>query len=496
MSSINSNTNSVNNTNRITGMATGMDIDQMVKGMVSRDQAKVNSVEQKQKINEWKQEKYRDIIKSVKGLYDKYFSIGSKDSIMASKVYSSKTINSSNSSIISATAGLGATNINYNMRVDKIAKSAELQSSKVNLTKDTKISDLGLADTKIKINDVDIDLNDAKNISDVINKINNKFPKNDVQASFSEMTGKFTIKTSKTGVSSELKFEGDLFEKLELKNEDKLVGNSGTVNGSNNIIKVFDVEGKEIRTIENENNTFTIDNITYSVNGVSQENISMTSKIDTSSAIEKMKDFVEEYNKVIDNIYDLVTEKKNRDYKPLTQEQRDEMSEEQIKKWEDKAKKGILRNDKEMRQFMDGIRSSISGFIESTGFTLSDIGIKPNADYNKQGQLTLDEDKFKEALEKNGENVFKTATEAFSKIKDITYNYAGSSSGLFLKKAGMNNSSTEVNNLYSNEIRKQEIYIKELKNKMQQKEDKLYKKFALLESNMSKINAQLSYLMK
>lgn len=491
MSSISSTTN----TNRITGMATGMDIDEMVKGMVAREQSKVDSEEQKQQINEWKQEEYRDVIKNVKGLYDKYFSVGSKDSIIISKVYSTKIINSSDSSIISATAGLGATSINYNIKVDKLAKPAELQSSKVNLTKDTKISDLGLTNRMIKINDVEIDLKDAKNINDVINTINSSFPKNDVQASFSEMSGKFTIKTNNTGISSKFTFEGELFEKLELKDGDKLVGTSGTVNGSNNSIKVFDVEGKEIRTINNESNTFTIDNITYDVNAVSSEPISMISVTDTSSAVKKMKGFIDEYNKVIDNVYDLVTEKGDRNYKPLTQAQRDDMSEDEIKKWESKAKKGILRNDKEMRQFMNSIKSSISGVIESTGFTLSDIGIKSNADYNKQGQLTLDEDKFKEALEKNGENVFKTATEAFSNIKDITYNYAGNSSGIFSKKAGMNNSSTEVNNLYSKQIRKQEIYIKELKAKMQEKEEKLYKKFAVLESNMSKINAQISYLM-
>lgn len=491
MSSVSSTTN----TNRITGMATGMDIDEMVKGMLSREQAKVDSEEQKQQINEWKQEEYRDVIKNVKGLYDKYFLVGSKDSIMGSKVYSTKTINSSNSSVISATAGLGAVDINYNIKVDEIAKPAELKSSKLNLTKDMKISDLGLTNKMIKINDVEIDLKDAKNISDVIKTINNSFPKNDVQASFREMSGKFTIKTNDTGISSELKFEGELFEKLELKDGDKLVGASGTVNGSNNSIKVFDGEGKEIRTINNESNTFTIDNIKYSVNAVSSETISMNSVTDTSNAVEKMKGFIDEYNKVIDNVYDLVTEKKDRNYKPLTQAQRDDMSEDEIKKWENKAKKGNLRNDKEMRQFMNAIKSSISGVIESTGFTLSDMGIEPNADYNKQGQITLNEDKFKEALEKNGENVFKTATEAFSNIKNITYNYAGSSAGIFSKKAGMNNSSIEVNNLYSKQIRKQEIYIKELKTKMQQKEEKLYKKFAVLESNMSKINSQISYLM-
>lgn len=484
-----------NNSNRITGMATGMDTDQMVKDMLTSDQAKIDEAEQTQQINEWKQEEYRDVIKKVKGLYDKYFSVSSPDSIIISKNYRTMTTNSSDSSVISAVAGSGATKINYNIKVDSIAEPAQLQSSKMNLTKDAKISDLGLTSTIIKINDVDIDLKDAKNISDVIKIINYKFPKNDVQASFSEMSGKLIIKTKETGLSSKLSLEGELFTALEMKDRDILVGNSGTVQGSNNSIKVFDTDGNKIRTINNEKNTFTIDNITYSVNSVSSKPVSVTSKTDTSSAIEKMDNFINEYNKVINNIYDLITEKKERGYKPLTKAQRDDMSEDEIKKWEDKAKKGILRNDNDMRQFMNSIISSVSGVITGSGFTLKDIGIMSSADYNNQGQLTLDKNKFSEALEKSGEDVFETATEVFSNIKDVTYNYAGSSAGIFINKAGMKNSSTEVNNIYSEQIRKQENHIKELKTKMEKKEDKLYKKFAALEANMSKINAQISYLM-
>ena len=74
-----------------------------------------------------------------------------------------------------------------------------------------------------------------------------------------------------------------------------------------------------------------------------------------------MKAFVEDYNKIMDKIYSLVTEKTNKDYPPLTEAQKEEMREEEIEKWEKKAKQGYLRNDSEMRRFMDNMQSAIFG---------------------------------------------------------------------------------------------------------------------------------------
>ena len=56
---------------RIPGLATGMDTDQMIKDMLTGEQNKVDKAKQKEQITKWQQESYREIIKNVKGLYDK-----------------------------------------------------------------------------------------------------------------------------------------------------------------------------------------------------------------------------------------------------------------------------------------------------------------------------------------------------------------------------------------------------------------------------------------
>lgn len=479
------------NSVRISGLATGMDTDQMIKDMLTGEQNKIDKANQTQQSNKWKQEIYRDVIKDVKGLYDKYFSATSSNYILSSKVFSTMTVNSSNSSIISATAGAGTNNINYKFKVGAMAEPARLESKIIG--KDDVISDAGI---KITINGNEIDIKAGAKVSDVVKSINDSFPSGEVKAVYSEMTRKLTMETSKTGQAAELTVEGSFFESMKMESNGALVGASGAVKGSNNKVTVYAADGgnEPLKVIENESNSFTIDNITYNVNGVSAELISMTSKTDTQSTVDKMKAFIDDYNKMVDKVYDLATEKKNKDYPPLTEAQKKDMDKDEIEKWEEKAKGGLLKNDSELRSFMEGIKSAIIGPIGDLGVTLDDIGIKSNSNYNKQGQLVLDEEKFKKALEDKGDLVYKATTTVFEKIKDVTYNYAGSSSGLFVKKAGVEKTSTVINNIFSEKIRNQEKYIKDLTTKMNKKEQALYAKFAKLESSMNKLNSQMNYM--
>ena len=54
------------NSNRITGLATGMDIDEMVTNMLTNEKNKIDKAEQKKQTQVWQQEIYRDVITDVK----------------------------------------------------------------------------------------------------------------------------------------------------------------------------------------------------------------------------------------------------------------------------------------------------------------------------------------------------------------------------------------------------------------------------------------------
>lgn len=483
MTSVSSST-SASSSNRITGLATGMDIDEMVKGMLTADKSKIDKAEQKKQTEVWQQDTYRGVITDVKGLYDKYFTATSDDYILGSKTFSVINVKSSNSNVITATAGAGADNINYKFKVNKLAEPAKLQGT---VARNKVIS---TQEEKININGKEITIAANSTVDDVIKNINNTFSDDSVKASYSEMTGKVTIETKETGEDSKLEFSGALFDKMGIPTKDNLGQPITEVKGSNSNIEVYDADGTTLlRKIEEKKNSFTIDSITYNVNDTSTELVSMKSTKDTQNTVDKIKEFITDYNKMTEKIYGLVTEKKDYNYQPLTDDQKDEMSDKEIEDWEKKAKAGILRNDNDLRRFLDNMRNAILG---QAG--LSDIGITGVDGYSKPGQLALDEEKLKSALEEDNYSVYKTVTDALDKMRDVTYSYAGSSSSVFAKKAGIANTASETNNLFTEQIKKQEEYIKDLKNKMQEKQEKLYQKFADLESSMNTLNSQMSYL--
>ena len=116
--------------------------------------------------------------------------------------------------------------------------------------------------------------------------------------------------------------------------------------------------------------------------------------------IQKVKDFISEYNSLIKTLGDKIGEKVEYDYSILTEAQRDEMDEEDIEKWDEKAKSGVLRNDRNISNLLADMRADLFKKISDTGLSASDIGFSTGAWYDK-GQITLDEDKLKTALADN-----------------------------------------------------------------------------------------------
>ena len=128
---------------------------------------------------------------------------------------------------------------------------------------------------------------------------------------------------------------------------------------------------------------------------------------------------------------------------------------------------------------------------------LREMGISTHDDYNKKGQLALDESKLIVALQNDSEKVYEVFAKGpdsmMDKMKSTIKNYVGSSSSIFAKKAGIEKTASAVNNFYSEQLKKQAELIKTLQNKLSDKEEKLYLKFGNLESQMNKLNSQMNY---
>lgn len=480
---------------RLPGLSTGMDTEQMVKSMLTSEQNKIDKVKQEKEKIKWQQDMYREVITQIKDFNSKYYDPLSPNYLLGKKSFSTTTINSSNSNVVSASANATNNNVNYTFEVGNLAtapsKSTSVASNGVKITADAKLGDLGLSGTtsfKIGLGDgkesSEIVIDETTTVKDLMSKVKDA-TEGKVRVSYTEMDGSLRFESTVTGSDSKLSIinsDGSGNDALSF------LGIDGSeVSGTNSNVVIKDVNGKVIRVEENQKNSFTIDNVTYNINGVGSA--SLTATTDTQAILDNMKEFVKDYNAMIDKIYNLVTEKVNNDYPPLTDAQKEEMSEKEIEAWEKKAKEGMLRNDAEMRRFLNDMEKAL-------GMDLTAFGITSTGDYNKRGQIALDESKFLDALREDSDAVYEAFSSALSKSKDVVHNYVGTSSSVFLKKAGMDKTATKVNNLFSEQIRKQEEKIKTLNRKYSDKENALYAKFALLESTMSKLNAQMSYLLQ
>ena len=247
-------------------------------------------------------------------------------------------------------------------------------------------------------------------------------------------------------------------------------------------------------------NKITAAGVTYTLLEKTSEAVTVNVVQDTDSIIDKVKSFVEDYNKLIAGLYEKYDEKQYNDYKPLTESQKEQMKDEQIEKWEEKAKSGMLYHDQTLSKVIDKIRSSISTPISGLSGkydSIFSLGIKTTG---LKGQLTLDEDKLKTALEEDPDSVYNI----FGSIgKDDTFEQNGVAQrlgdvlndGLKLIKnrAGTDDGISDDSEL-GVLMRNLQTKMSDFKKMMNSFEDKLYKKYDAMEVSLSRLGMQLGYI--
>ena len=227
--------------------------------------------------------------------------------------------------------------------------------------------------------------------------------------------------------------------------------------------------------------------------------------------MDNIKSMVEEYNKIIELVNKELTTKPDRDYSPLTSEQKKELSESEIEVWEEKAKSGMLYGDSDLRSLSSDLRFIISG---GNMEAFRAIGITTSTLYSDNGKLTLDESKLRAALETDPESVEKLFTSKAgtdadgnktfdgiaTNLKNVMDKYVktlGSmdTKGILIKKAGSTSSpmSLTENTFYKQlaEINKQ---ISKLETRLESERDRYIKQFTSLETLISQMNSQSSWL--
>ncbi len=275
-----------------------------------------------------------------------------------------------------------------------------------------------------------------------------------------------------------------------------------------NIVPTYEATGQNAVMVY-DGNTITSNSNTFTINGTSVDisaletgatNISVTTASDTSNAMETIKAFVEDYNKLIDELNAQITTKHDKDYDPLTDEEREEMSDKEIELWEEKAKTGLLYQDSTISRIMTDLRSAISS-VNTSGFTLYDIGIKPSTNYKDNGKLEIDETKLQKALNENSDAVSKLFIDttnglstAVTKALDRAVATTGANKGTLIVLAGAENTSTSAENRISKQIESYKKMIEDLQDRYEAEQERYWNQFTTLEKVMSSYNSQSSWL--
>ncbi len=493
---------------RISGLASGMDIDSIVNSLMAAESAPLNKLEQQKQILEWQQEDYRSLNNALYSLKDAASGLRLESTFLA------RTASVANTAILTATAAKNAGEGAYTITVSQLAAGVS-KASTVQLAeeKDTDGNSLSLfeqfsefgtrgytsADTiTVNINGTDLEFNlGTDNISTVVSKIN--AADLGVRASYDSTYNRFFLTTESTGSAAAINISADSANFLGSGTNSSILQLSVDVgtsySGQNAVFSVGDAAGMESST-----NNVSINGLTMAL--ASTGTTTVTVAQDTGTIVNSIKAFVDAYNDTLDKLYDKLSEKRNLNYAPLTDAQKKEMSDKEIEQWEAKAHSGLLRSDPTLQKIATDLRSTLTRMVSglSGSFdSLSEIGITTGS-YSENGKLHLDEDKLKQALSTDADGI----KELFTNSSDLTaekgvgatlYSTLTDSIKYISDKAGSSSSLTAADNSY---IGKR---LTELKDRIDDWEDRLdkikeryYKKFTAMEEAINNMNAQSAWI--
>lgn len=421
------------------------------------------------------------------------------------------------------------------------------------------------SDLKLNINGVEIkDLKYGSSINDIINKINAS--EAGVTVSYLKNADKFSIVSKIDGSAGEIKFGTDPDDDSKV-----LFNNYTKKNGQDAVVSVKYAGSKDPIELVRGNNTFNLDGLNITVNGtfgyeygnfaktsddqykrvedinkkyrkedqgyVADDNglyvmatdksyvlasdvkydvapitgtepITFNAKTDTDNIVKAVTSMIKDYNDIIELVNKEVSTKPNRSYEPLTDEQKADMTDDQIKKWEEKAKVGMLFNDADLRSLSDSM-SYIFDSGSSDKALLASFGISASSNYGDNGKLVLDETKFRVALESKSADLQKLFTRTadpatkdkggvMARLTDITEKYAsttGATKGILIERAGSLYAPTSIlNNSLQKSIKSVDTVIDRLNRQLKTETDRYIKQFTNLETLISQMNSQSSWL--
>ena len=340
-----------------------------------------------------------------------------------------------------------------------------------------------------------------------VDELNKQLSSKSVQAKIEN--GKLIINSTATGTASKFEVGVVTYTSTSDTGTAKQGTNlTATITEGGNSYKIVDgklPDGTKVsgNSIKLDGTTFTFTGVTVtkdsSGNVVSDNQVTLTGKSDGTELKNKITEFIKDYNELLGHINEKLYEEYDKSYLPLTDEDKEGLSDSEIEKLEKKAQTGLLRNDSYLRNFADDMKSTMTTMLEKSGLSLEKIGITPVNDYSTQnGLFTVDEDKLLTAIEENTEGIqelFAGSNGIITKLKNNLSDHATGTFSRLAQKAGVSGGVTSTTNEMTKDIEQRKKTIAQMQAALKEKEDALYSKYSTLESSLAALQAQQSSLL-
>lgn len=537
---------------RITGMYSGMDTESIVQQLVSAKQIKVDNLKNDQKKLEWKQNAWQELNSKIYNLYS-----GTLSKLRLSSAFKNQKTTVSDATKASVKSNGAAVNGTQSLKIKEVAKSGYLTGAKLNSDLKYTTSNLmaGISNdlvgqkisvtasveleegTKYKLNEkgevveatiddkilesqgllkletakggekvrktTEISITEDMKISDFVGKLKEA----GVNASFDENYQRFYISAKDSGKEGDfvINSAGNALELLGLDPtktityKDNTTGKASRIEGKDAVIVLNDAEYKS------SSNSFEINGLTIDVLGktADDEELIINTTTDVDATYNVIKDFLTEYNELINQMDKLYNADSARKYTMLSADDKEAMTDEEVETWENTIKGSLLRKDTQLSSVMNTFTRTMLAGVEVNGkqMYLSDFGIKTmgyfNAKDNEHHAYYIDGDPDDDNVSANEDKLKKALMKDPEGTADF---FAGLCKNLYKELDKTMGESTEYSSIYKvyNDKQLKKDYdnytkkIKDAEQKLSDYEDKWYDKFSKMETALSKLQSNQS----
>lgn len=360
---------------RITGLNSGLDTEAIISELVSAYRTKEEKYQKAQTKLSWKQDAWKDLNIKVRSLYDNI------SNLRFTSAWTMKKTTVSDFTKATVTAAGSCVNGTQTLKIKQLAKGTYITGGEFSNTSAgtaptsaTKLSELGYTGSGGDIQVKDSSGNVVKTVSvtgnttikDLVSALNGA---GDTKASFDATNKRIFMTSNKTGEQNAFSLDGDadILKTVGLSKE-----------GGASIVDAQDSE------IELNGAKFTSANNTYTVNGLTidclaetgNSEISITTSVDTQSMYDQVKSFLSQYNSLMKEMYSLYNADSAKGYEPLTDSEKDQMTDTEVEKWEEKIKAALLRRD----DTLDGIMSTMKNAMSTSYYIYNGNAVTYDSD--------------------------------------------------------------------------------------------------------------------